>query len=98
MAASIAIKQSKNAANPALIQRQLSNEFLKLAGVYLACRWKVMGNRIPKVYQGTFKWSLLGMLDYEAEMKLVINDIRNSEFPIAKYEKTRRLAEGLPSV
>jgi hypothetical protein len=52
------------------------NEFLKLAGTYLACRWKVMGNVIEgDLYPGPLQWSLLGMHDYAWEMELILQEL-----------------------
>lgn len=48
-------------------------EFLKLAGVWLSCRWVVWGNEIEdNPYRGSLEFALLGMLDYAAEMRLLV--------------------------
>jgi hypothetical protein len=51
------------------------NEYLKLAGTYLACRWKAMGHTIEgDLYPGPLQWSLLGMHDYALEMELILQE------------------------
>lgn len=48
-------------------------EFLQLAGVYFACRWAVMGHRIPQVPAirnfDDLSWHMLGMHDYQWAMR-----------------------------
>ena len=52
-------------------------EFLiRLAPVYLACRWRVMGHRLigrnwPKP---DLAFDLLGMVDYATEMRLICRE------------------------
>ncbi len=54
---------------------ELEREFLLLAGVYLKCRWKAMGNEIiGDQIGGDLYMHLLGMVDYAYEMALVIRD------------------------
>ncbi len=53
--------------------------FLKLAGVYLTCRWKAMGNSvINDQHVGELPFYLLGMLDYAYEMKLALSEAREA--------------------
>jgi len=48
-------------------------EFLiRLAPIWLACRWRVMGHW-P---QTDLAFDLLGMLDYQMEMKLLCEDVK----------------------
>lgn len=48
------------------------HEFLNLAKWYLSCRFKAMGHKVTAdPYGGSLEWSLLGMLDYAAEMRLL---------------------------
>jgi hypothetical protein len=64
-------KRSKKA-----MEKKTENEFLKLAGTYLACRWKAMGHTIEgDLYPGPLQWSLLGMHDYAWEMELILYEI-----------------------
>lgn len=61
--------------------RNLETEFLKLAAVYLNCRWTTMGNDITdrhgkRVHRGahdyeSLQWNILGMVDYAAEMRMI---------------------------
>ena len=51
------------------------SEFLKLAGSYLACRWKVMGHFIDgDPHHGDIGWDLLGMIDHQLEMELIVKE------------------------
>ena len=54
--------------------------FLRLAGVYLACRWCAMGNTIPGCLEarGGLEWNMLGMRDYQAEMRLTVESCNPS--------------------
>lgn len=48
-------------------------EFLLLVKWYLACRWKVMGNVVEgDVYSGGLQGALLGMIDHQFEMRLMM--------------------------
>lgn len=55
----------------------LQREFLiRLAPIYLACRWRVMGHELvgrswPKT---DLAFDLLGMVDYAAEMRFVVRE------------------------
>lgn len=56
-------------------------EFLKLAAVWLECRWCVFGGDITDesgvvIHRGAnrftdLSWHLLGMFDYEMELRLI---------------------------
>ena len=53
-------------------------EYFRLAGTMMACRLRCMGGDVegeitPK---GDLVWSLLGYLDYAAEMALVLQEAR----------------------
>jgi len=59
-------------------------EFLKLAGIYLACRWQVMGGEVSTgVSQKkgdpikTFHFAMLGLHDYQGEMELLIGSCKS---------------------
>jgi len=56
--------------------KSFEHEFLiRLAPVWLACRWKVMGNRLHGwKYESDLGFDLLGMHDYAAEMKLLCRE------------------------
>jgi hypothetical protein len=53
-------------------------EFLKLAAVWLACRWTVLGGQIPACpwALGGLAFQLLGMSDYKDEMRLLIEELQ----------------------
>ena len=52
-------------------------EFLKLAAVWLACRWTVLGGQIPGSVEsrGPLEYQLLGMSDHAWEMRLLLNEV-----------------------
>jgi hypothetical protein len=56
--------------------REFEREFLiRLAPVYLACRWKVMGHPLQGwPYKSDFQFDLLGMVDYGWEMRLMCKE------------------------
>jgi len=59
---------------------KLEREFLiRLAPIWLACRWRVMGHplvgRWPKP---DLAFDLLGCVDYAAEMRLICGEMRAS--------------------
>jgi hypothetical protein len=57
-------------------------EFLSLAGTWLACRWKVMGGELEdETFPGGLTWHLLGMLDQEREMELLVREQRQKQRP-----------------
>ena len=60
------------------MRNQFEREFLiRLAPVWLACRWKIMGHPLHGWPYGTdLAYDLLGTLDYAAEMKLVCQEAR----------------------
>jgi hypothetical protein len=60
--------------------RIFEREFLiRLAPVYLACRWKVMGHRLHRWPHGSdLLFDLMGMSDYAYEMKLLCAEIREN--------------------
>ena len=68
------------------MSKDQEKEFFKLAGVYLACRWQVMGGEVSTgVPQKkgdpikTFHFAMLGLHDYQWEMELLLrslNEIR----------------------
>lgn len=55
-------------------------EFLSLAAVWLACRLAVMGGtpdspqHVPVRCFRTLGWAMLGCVDYQAEMRLLIKE------------------------
>lgn len=55
-------------------------EFLKLAGTVFACRLAVMGGtplmpqHVPVTDMHSLGWALLGMVDYQAEMRLLCRE------------------------
>lgn len=56
------------------------HEFLiRLAPIWLACRWRIMGGRLigrwPKTDLG---FDLLGMCDYQMEMRLLLEETRDA--------------------
>lgn len=54
----------------------LHREFLNLAFWCLCCRWKACGHAIEDdPYPGDLQWYLLGMRDYAAEMRLVVEEM-----------------------
>jgi hypothetical protein len=51
-------------------------EFFSLAGIWLACRLKLMGGKLHgDQHHGTEEWHILGMLDYQKEMELLIQEV-----------------------
>ncbi len=55
----------------------LEKEFLHAAGVWMACRWLVNGHEIedgPSHWSGGLDLMMLGMFDYEHEMRLLLSD------------------------
>jgi hypothetical protein len=59
--------------------REFEREFLiRLAAVYLGCRWKVMGHRLTGWHcKSDLAFDLLGMLDYATEMDLMCKEARS---------------------
>ena len=63
------------------MRNQFEREFLiRLAPVWLACRWRIMGNALTSHGR---KWptsdlanDLLGIVDYQNEMRLVCQEAR----------------------
>lgn len=55
------------------MRNDFEREFLiRLAPVYLACRWKVMGHQLHRwPFPSDLEFDLLGMMDYACEMKLI---------------------------
>lgn len=52
---------------------------IRLAPVYMACRWKVMGHRLRNWPFGSdLSFDLLGMHDYGGEMRLLCEEYRNA--------------------
>lgn len=53
--------------------RDFAHEFLiRLAPIYLACRWRVMGHRLRgKWPKQDLANDLLGIVDYSAEMEIL---------------------------
>jgi len=59
------------------ISKEREREFLlRLAPVWLACRWKVMGHRLSGWPHGSddLAYDLLGCHDYAAEMALLVRE------------------------
>lgn len=56
-------------------------EFLiRLAPVWLACRWKIMGNTLHAWPHGSdLAYDILGCYDYSEEMKLLCEEWRTNE-------------------
>lgn len=52
---------------------KLEKEFFKLAASYLICRFTLINKNLK--YK-EFQFALLGMLDYELEIKLVLKEIK----------------------
>lgn len=50
--------------------------FLHCAGVALACRLLVMGGEVIGHQKQSLEFSMLGMYDYEGEMKLIAAEAR----------------------
>lgn len=63
----------------AVLSNVASREFFKLAGVYLACRLKVMGGQVAndRTADG-LKFQLLGMHDYDREMGLLLREVKET--------------------
>lgn len=61
------------------MQNDFEREFLiRLAPVYLACRWKVMGHKLAGwPITSNLELDLLGMLDYACEMNLICLEALN---------------------
>lgn len=59
----------------------MEREFLiRVAPIYLACRFRVMGGRlIGKWPKSDLALDLLGMVDYAAEMRLVCGEAKEDE-------------------
>ena len=52
---------------------------IRLAPVWLACRWRIMGHSlIGKWPAQDLAFDLLGMQDYAAEMRLICEEVRNA--------------------
>ena len=53
-------------------------EFLiRLAPVWLACRWKIMGHKLSGwPHKSDLAFDLLGCHDYAAEMRLLVEEMR----------------------
>lgn len=61
-----------------ILPLQKESEFLKLAGFMMYCRARIMGLDIEDdPYPYDLEGSLLGYMDYAAEMKLIIHQERN---------------------
>ncbi len=56
--------------------KPFDHEFLiRLAPVWLACRWKVMGHRLHGwKYRSDLAFDLMGCVDYGHEMRLLCNE------------------------
>lgn len=50
--------------------------FLRAAGQMFACRWEVMGHQVRGVRFHSLQFSLLGLHDYEAELRLMCAEAR----------------------
>jgi hypothetical protein len=65
----------------ACVKARFEREFLKLAGTALAARLQIMGGEIDyegqqPAHDGDLTFHLLGMTDYEGEMKLLCREAR----------------------
>jgi hypothetical protein len=60
--------------------REQEREFLiKLAPVWLACRWKIMGHALHGwPFRSELEYDLLGCLDYGAEMGIILREISSA--------------------
>lgn len=56
----------------------LPQQFLSAATWYLACRLRVMGGDVLgcDIPRGDLGWSLLGMVDWQAEMRMIVEEMR----------------------
>jgi hypothetical protein len=63
--------------NPHSLIFPWEREFLKLAGVWLACRWTVLGGQIPGCVEarGPLELQILGMVDHAWELRLLIEEL-----------------------
>ena len=74
--------------------REVEREFFHLAGVYLACRLRLMGGKVehPNLPRdtGDVGFELLGMCDHAQEMKMLIASERERGMsqPVATDEKS----------
>lgn len=61
-----------------MTQKAFEHEFLiRMAAVYLACRWKVMGHGLTGwPHKSDLEYDLLGMCDYAREMQLLCLEVR----------------------
>lgn len=50
--------------------------FLRAAGTMLAARWEVMGHQVRGFRFHSLEFSLLGLHDYEAELRLMCAEVR----------------------
>lgn len=66
--------------------REFEREFLiRLAPIYLACRWKVMGHGLFNwPHESDLEFDLLGMHDYAGEMKMLCREKREAKWTTAK--------------
>ncbi len=57
-------------------RREFERMFLiRLAPVWFACRWKIMGHPLQGwIYASDLAFDLMGMVDYAAEMKLLCQE------------------------
>jgi hypothetical protein len=62
------------------MRKRFERDFLiRLAPVWLACRWRIMGHSLSgKWPAGDLAFDLLGMQDYAAEMRLICEEVRNA--------------------
>lgn len=60
---------------------RFEREFLiKLAPVWLACRWKIMGHQLHGwPHPSDLAFDLMGMVDYGWEMKLLCQEVKGIE-------------------
>lgn len=57
---------------------------IRLAPIYLACRWRVMGGALRGIWpKSDISFDMLGCCDYAAEMRLLVSEWRNS-FSVGK--------------
>ena len=65
--------------------KAFEHEFLiRLAPIWLACRWKVMGHELENwPYESDLAYDLLGMVDYANEMKeLCKENAERNRYPV----------------
>lgn len=56
-------------------QNQEREFLIRLAPVWLACRWKIMGHKLHQWPHGSdLAFDLLGMVDYAQEMRMLCRE------------------------